>query len=171
MAGFTDSLRSELIHDGSGVRVTAVHLPATNTPQFDWVRSRLPRRAKPVPPIYQPEVAARAIVWASEHPVREVRVGTPTLLAIAAQKAIPGVLDWYLGRTGFDAQQTSEPEDPNRPDNLFAPLPGDRGVHGRFDADAREHSPETWLAMHRAPVVGVAAVLLAGSAAVARRRR
>jgi NAD(P)-dependent dehydrogenase (short-subunit alcohol dehydrogenase family) len=171
MVGFTDSLRSELIHDGSRVRVTVVHLPATNTPQFDWVRSRLPRRARPVPPIYQPEVAARAIVWASERPVRELRVGTPTLLAIAAQKAVPGLLDWYLGRSGFDAQQTREAEETDRPDNLFAPLPGDHGAHGRFDAEAREHSLEAWLAMHRAPVLGIAALLVGSWAATARRRR
>jgi NAD(P)-dependent dehydrogenase (short-subunit alcohol dehydrogenase family) len=171
MVGFTDSLRSELVHDGSGVRVTVVHLPAMNTPQFDWVRSRLPRRARPVPPIYQPEVAARAIVWASEHPVRELRVGTPTLLAIAAQKTIPGLLDWYLGRTGFDAQQGPEAEEPGRPDNLFAPVPGDGGAHGRFERDAREHSPEAWLATHRAAVLGIAALLVGSSAAIARRGR
>jgi NADP-dependent 3-hydroxy acid dehydrogenase YdfG len=170
MVGFTDSLRSELIHDHSGVRVTVVHLPATNTPQFEWVRSKLPRRARPVAPIYQPEVAARAIVWASEHPMRELRVGTPTLLAIAAQKAIPGFLDWYLGRTGFDAQQTDEAEEPDRPDNLFAPLPGDYGAHGRFDDSAREQSPETWLATHRAPVLAIAGVLAAGSALALRRK-
>jgi hypothetical protein len=116
-------------------------------------------------------VAARAIVWASEHPTRELRVGTPTLLAIAAQKAIPGMLDWYLGRTGFDAQQTGEAEDPGRPDNLFAPLPGDYGAHGRLDERAREESLETWLAMHRAPVLGLATVLVAGSAVLAFRRR
>jgi NAD(P)-dependent dehydrogenase (short-subunit alcohol dehydrogenase family) len=168
--GFTDSLRSELIHDGSGVRVSVVDLPALNTPQFDWVRSRLPRRAQPVPPIYQPEVAARAIVWAAEHPTRELRVGTPTVLATAAQKAIPGLLDWYLARTGFDAQQTDEPETPDRPDNLFAPVAGDRGAHGRFDDRALDHSPETWLATHRAPV-GLVAALFAGSAALVLRRR
>jgi len=169
MVGFTDSLRSELMHGGTAIRVTVVDLPAMNTPQFDWVRSKLPHRARPVAPIFQPEVAARAIVWASDHPARDLRVGTPTVLAIAAQKVIPGFLDWYLARTAFDAQQTNESESPDRPDNLFAPLPGDHGAHGRFDEHALEHSPETWLATHRAPVA-LAIALVAGSAVVLRRR-
>src|SRR5689334_7761408 len=125
IVGFTDSLRSELIHDRSGVRVTAVHLPAVNTPQFDWVRSRLPHRAQPVPPIFEPEVPARAILQAARHPRRELFVGASTLLAVYGQRIAPNVLDWYLGRTGYAAQQTSAPRR-SRPDNLDAPLDATR---------------------------------------------
>src|SRR5205085_8149817 len=109
VVGFTDSLRCELIHDRSHVKVVAVQLPALNTPQFGWVRSRLPRRAQPVPPIFEPEVAARAIVAMAKHPRRELLVGAPTILAVWGQKLVPGVLDWYLGKTGYAAQQTPEP--------------------------------------------------------------
>src|SRR3954467_506974 len=124
--GFCDSLRCELLHDGSGVRLTMVQLPAMNTPQFNWVKSRLPRRAQPVPPIFEPEVAADAIVWASEHGRREIYVGGSTVAAIVGNKLLPGVGDWYLARTGFDSQQTGEPEVPGRPDNLFAPVDDER---------------------------------------------
>ena len=106
--GFMDSLRCELIHDGSGVHVTMVHLPALNTPQFRWVKSRLPRKAQPVPPIYQPEVAAEAIHWAARHRRRELWVGAPTVQAILANRVAPGLLDHYLAATGYDAQQTTE---------------------------------------------------------------
>ena len=142
VVGFSDSLRTELIHDRSHVKVTMVQLPALNTPQFEWVRSKLPRRAQPVPPIYQPEVAARAIVKAIERPRREVLVGLPTMVAVQLQKLIPGLLDRYLAATGYDAQQTKEPEDPSRPDNLFRPVDTseDEGAHGRFDARAKSHS-------------------------------
>jgi NAD(P)-dependent dehydrogenase (short-subunit alcohol dehydrogenase family) len=138
VAGFTDSLRSELLHDRSGVRVTMVQLPALNTPQFDWVRSRLPKRAQPVPPIYQPEVAARAILRAIERPERESHIGLPTVAAIQLQKLVPGVLDRYLASTAYDGQQTDEPEDAARADNLFMPVGVDLGAHGRFDAMARD---------------------------------
>jgi NAD(P)-dependent dehydrogenase (short-subunit alcohol dehydrogenase family) len=138
VAGFTDSLRSELLHDHSGVRVTMVQLPALNTPQFDWVRSRLPQRAQPVPPIYQPEVAARAILRAIERPEREFHIGLPTVAAIQLQKLVPGLLDRYLASTAYDGQQTEEPEDATRADNLFAPVGVDLGAHGRFDAMARD---------------------------------
>src|ERR1041385_6297855 len=114
--GFCDSLRCELLHDRSGVRLTMVQLPAMNTPQFDWVKSRLPRRAQPVPPIYQPEVAARAIFWAAHHRRREVEVGWPTVEAIMGQKVAPRLLAKYLARTGFDSQQTNEPKSPDPPD-------------------------------------------------------
>jgi short-subunit dehydrogenase len=142
VVGFSDSLRTELIHDRSHVKVTMVQLPALNTPQFEWVRSKLPRRAQPVPPIYQPEVAARAIVKAIEHPRREVLVGLPTMVAVQLQKLIPGLLDRYLAASGYDAQQTKEPEDRSRPDNLFRPVDTseDEGAHGRFDARAKSHS-------------------------------
>jgi NAD(P)-dependent dehydrogenase (short-subunit alcohol dehydrogenase family) len=150
VAGFTDSLRSELIHDRSSVRVTQVNLPAVNTPQFDWVRSRLPRRGRPVPPIFEPQVAARAIVHAADHPGRQLHVGRSTLAAILGQNVAPGVLDWYLGRTGYGAQQTDEPEDPSRRDNLEGPLDGDVdcGAEGRFVAVAAETSPILELAIH-----------------------
>ena len=135
--GFCDSLRCELIHDGSRVRLTMVQMPALNTPQFGWVKSRLPRRPQPVPPIFQPEVAAEAIVWAADHDRRELYVGWPTVKAIVGDKVAPGLLDHYLARHGVERQMTDEPEDPDRPDNLWEPVPGDHGAHGRFDHLAR----------------------------------
>jgi NAD(P)-dependent dehydrogenase (short-subunit alcohol dehydrogenase family) len=167
LQGFCDSLRCELLHDGSAVRLTMVQLPAMNTPQFEWVKSRLPRRAQPVPPIYQPEVAANAIVWASDHGRREIYVGGPTVAAIVGNKVAPGVGDWYLARTGFDSQQTGEPEQPGRPDNLFRPVDEDSdfGPRGRFAAEAHPRSWQTWLTERRrglaaAAIVGVALVVL-----------
>lgn len=148
--GFTESLRSELLHDRSAVAVTMVQLPAVNTPQFDWVRSRLRKRAQPVPPIFQPELIADAIVWASEKKPRELCIGWPVLKALWAEKLVPGLVDRYLARRGYDAQQTDEPADPEAPDNLFQPLPGDAGARGRFDARARTFSLELWLSRHRA---------------------
>jgi NAD(P)-dependent dehydrogenase (short-subunit alcohol dehydrogenase family) len=150
ISGFMESLRTELLHEGSGVQVTQVHMPALNTPQFDWVRNRLPNRAQPVPPIFQPEVGARAIVYAAKHPRREYRVGLSTIEAIVGEKLVPSLLDHYLARTGYAAQQTDEPADPDRPDNLWEPLPGDHGVHGRFDDRARPWSVAAWLLRHRA---------------------
>jgi NAD(P)-dependent dehydrogenase (short-subunit alcohol dehydrogenase family) len=147
--GFTDSLRTELLHDRSNVRVTAVHLPAMNTPQFDQVASKLPKKARPVPPIYQPEVAAGVIRWAAHHRRREVWVGGTTVATIMANRLFPGLLDRYLARTGFESQQTDEPEDPNRPDNLWKPVPGDPGAHGRFDRQARPRSFQVWATEHR----------------------
>jgi hypothetical protein len=117
-----------------------VQLPAMNTPQLGWVRNKLRHRGQPVPPIYQPEVAAEAIVWASDHPRREVWVGGPTVKAIAGNRLVPGLADWYLARNGYASQQTDEPEDPNRPDNLFSPVPEDRGAHGRFGDRAASFS-------------------------------
>lgn len=146
--GFMDSLYCELLHDRSGVEVTMVQLPALNTPQFDWVRSRLPRRAQPVPPIYQPEVAARAIVWASRHPRRELKVGWPTLKAIYGNRLAPGYADRVLAERGFEAQQTDEPA-VGGADNLCEPPAGDPGAHGRFDHRATSQSPLLWWSMHR----------------------
>jgi NAD(P)-dependent dehydrogenase (short-subunit alcohol dehydrogenase family) len=137
--GFTDSLRCELMHERSLVRLTMVQLPALNTPQFDLARSRMDRRAQPVPPIYQPEVAAEAIVFAARHPRRELYVGGSTVIAIAGQRIAPWLGDRYLARTGFDSQQTEERED-ERPDNLFEPVPGDHGARGRFTARSKERS-------------------------------
>jgi NAD(P)-dependent dehydrogenase (short-subunit alcohol dehydrogenase family) len=172
IVGFTDSLRCELIHDRSHVRVTAVHMPALNTPQFGWVRSRLPRRAQPVPPIFEPEVAARAILFAAKHPRRELFVGASTLLAVWGQKLVPNVLDWYLGRTGYDAQQTDEAR-PARPDNLDHAVDElrDRGAHGRFDRRSRTWSPQLELSFHRTAVAAAASIVLAGAALVARPRK
>src|SRR5437868_6801084 len=148
ISGFTDSLRCELIHDHSNVRITMVHMPALNTIQFDWVKSRLKRRAQPVPPIFQPEVGARAVYWAAHHNRREVFVGMPTVAAIEGNKIAPGLLDRYLGRTGYDSQQTDQPEDPNRPNNLWEPVPGDHGTAGRFGDRAHPRSYELWAARH-----------------------
>jgi NADP-dependent 3-hydroxy acid dehydrogenase YdfG len=162
--GFCDSLRSELLREGSGVRLTMVQLPAMNTPQFDWVKSRMPRRAQPVPPIYQPDVAAEAIVWASRHARREIWVGSPTVQAIVGNRIAPGLLDRYLALTGVESQQTAEPEDPTRPDNLWEPVPGDPGAYGRFGAGAREFSPQLWASLHRGLMGAAAAGLVLGIA-------
>ncbi len=163
MVGFTDSLRCELIHDKSNVNVTCVHLPAMNTPQFGWVKSRLAHKAQPVPPIYEPEVAARAIYWASHHRRREVWVGGSTVEAIVGQKFIPGLLDIYLGKTGYKAQQIAEPEDPNRRNNLYEPVDDTRdyGAHGTFGNRATDRSEEVWLDLHRGWIVGGAIGLAA----------
>ena len=155
--GFTESLRCELLHDKSRVHVTMVQLPAMNTPQFDWVKSRMPREPQPVPPIYAPEVAAGAIVWAATHRRRELSVGGPTAAAIWGDKIAPGLLDHYLAKTGYDAQQTETPADPDRPDNLWAPRPGDHGAHGRFTARSTTSSPQTWANEHRGLLFGLAA--------------
>jgi NAD(P)-dependent dehydrogenase (short-subunit alcohol dehydrogenase family) len=160
LQGFLESLRAELLHDGSHVRLTMVQLPALNTPQFTWSRAKLPRAPQPVPPIFQPEVAADAIVWAARHPRRELMVGWPTVKAIVGNALAPGIADRYLARNGFDAQQTDELVDPDRPDNLFEPVPGDQGAHGPFDDQSRDRSIQLRLAKHRLP-------LLAGAAALA----
>src|SRR5207248_547748 len=130
ISGFTDSLRCELIHDQSRVHVTMVQMPALNTTQFGWVKSRLKHKAQPVPPIFQPEVGARAVYWAAHHHRRELFVGSSTVAAIMGQKFIPGLLDKYLGKTGFDSQQYDGPEDRSRPNNLWESVPGDFGAHG-----------------------------------------
>jgi len=147
--GFTESVRSELFHDKSKVRITMVQMPALNTPQFSWVKSRLPRQAQPVPPIYQPEVAAEAIYHAAHHYRREWYVGLSTTIAIQGNKFFPGLGDRYLAKTGYASQQTSEPADPNRPDNLWHPVPPDHGAHGQFDDRSRSSSIQFWLTSHR----------------------
>ena len=138
--GFNDSLRCELLHDGSAIKLMMVQMPALNTPQFSWVKSRLPREPQPVPPIFQPEVAARAIYWAAHHDRAEVYVAWPTVKAIVGNKIAPRYADRYLAHYGFDAQQTDEPAAPDRQDNLWHPVPGDHGAHGRFDERARDYS-------------------------------
>lgn len=162
IAGFTDSLRCELIHDKSRIQLTMVQMPALNTPQFGWVKSRLKYKAQPVPPIFQPEVGARAIYWAAHHDRREVYVGAPTVEAIVANKVAPGLLDHYLGRTGYDSQQTNELENPSRPNNLWEPVAGDHGTHGTFDSRAHNHSSELWLGLHRG-WIGLALAACAGA--------
>jgi NAD(P)-dependent dehydrogenase (short-subunit alcohol dehydrogenase family) len=148
--GFTESLRCELMHEHSAVRVTMVQLPALNTPQFDTVRTRLPRHPQPVPPIYQPEVAARAIVAASERPARrEWWVGASTAVVLLGNAVLPGVGDRYLAHTGFESQQTDAPVPADRPDNLVSPMPGDRGTHGDFDELAHDQSVQWSLTRHR----------------------
>ena len=169
IAGFTDSLRTELIHDKKNIHLTMVQLPAMNTPQFTWCRSKMPRQPQPVPPIFQPEVAAERIVWASHHRRREVFVGAPTVLAIEANKVAPGVADYYLGRTGFDSQQTGEEVPKDRPDNLFEPVPGDFGAHGIFGAQAHEQAATTWLADHKGLTALVGAAALGAVAFVFRK--
>lgn len=161
--GFVDSLRCELIHDKSRVRVTMIEMPALNTPQFAWVKSRLPRKAQPVPPIYQPDIAAEAIVFASHNRRREIFVGMPTVGAITVNKVVPGLLDHYLARFGYDSQQHDGPEDRHRPDNLWEPVDAqkDFGAHGDFDPRATDHSPQLWTTMHRS-WIAAAAVLLVG---------
>jgi NAD(P)-dependent dehydrogenase (short-subunit alcohol dehydrogenase family) len=167
--GFLESLRCELLHEGSAIEVTEVHLPAMNTPQFDWVKSRLPRRAQPVPPIYQPEVGADAVFWAAHHDRRELWVGLPTVGAIMGNRVAPALLDRYLAATGYDGQQTDEPEDPARPDNLWSPVAGDHGAHGRFGDVASDFSLQLWATQHRgllatAALIAVAAVALGAGA-------
>ena len=169
---FTESLRTELLHDRSRVRVTMVHMPALNTPQFDWVRSRLAHKAQPMPPVYQPEVGARAVVYAALHPERrDINVAPSTLEAIWGNRLAPKVLDRYLARTGYRAQQTAEPEDPERPDNLWAPLPGVHSAHGRFDDRARRHSAQLWLTEHRGLGLLAAGIAVGAAAGAWRARR
>jgi NAD(P)-dependent dehydrogenase (short-subunit alcohol dehydrogenase family) len=179
--GFTESVRAELLHDRSNVHITMVQLPAVNTPQFDWVLSRLPRRPQPVPPIYQPEVAARAILHAGDHPQRrEYWVGASTVGTLIGDKFGGGVLDRYLGRTGFDSQQTDEPQPADAPANLWEPADGpdgrDHGAHGRFDEQAISRDPQLWASRHHGLLGAAAAGLLAvgaaagGAAAFLRRR-
>jgi len=159
LQGFLESVRAELLHEDSHVHLTMVQLPALNTPQFTWSRAKLPRSPQPVPPIFQPEVAADAIVWAASHPRRELMVGWPTVKAIVGNALVPGIADRYLARNAFDAQQTDEPVDPDRADNLFEPVPGDQGAHGPFDDQSRARSFQLPLAKHRIPLLaGVAAL-------------
>jgi NAD(P)-dependent dehydrogenase (short-subunit alcohol dehydrogenase family) len=157
--GFTDSVRTELLHERSRVRITSVHLPALNTPQFDVARSKLPRRTQPVPPIYQPEVAARAVAWAADHDRRELWVGGSTVATILGTRVAPWLGDLLLARTGYEAQQTDEPAQAGRADNLFAPAPGARGARGRFHAQAKPRSVQLVLAQNRDLLLAAGGVL------------
>jgi hypothetical protein len=147
-----------------------VQLPAMNTPQFTWGRDKLGRQPQPVPPIFQPEVAAEAIVWAAGHPQRQLMVGWPTVKAILGNAVAPAVADHYLARNGYDAQQTDEPVGPGRPDNLFEPVPGRQGAHGPFDATARNRSFQLYARTHPLLVGGVAAASALAVAATKRKR-
>lgn len=158
--GFTDSLRSELIHDRAGINLCMVHLPAVNTPQFDWALNKLGHRAQPVPPIYQPEVPARAIVFAAFHPRREIWVGLPTIVAILANRIAPGLADRYLAHSGYTGQMSAQPLAPGGLDNLFEPVKGPFGAHGRFGSQARHVSGEMFTSRHR-DVITLAAVCIA----------
>jgi NAD(P)-dependent dehydrogenase (short-subunit alcohol dehydrogenase family) len=173
LRGYTDALRCELLHDGSHVHVTMVHMPALNTPQFEWCKTRMPKSPQPVPPIFQPEVAARAIVWAAHQRRREVNVGLPTVKAVWANKFIPGFLDRYLAAQGYSGQMSDAPVDPERPINLWTSPPGDRGAHGRFDSEAKSRSLQLEVKMH-APRLAIGALVvaaaLAAAAAFVRRR-
>ncbi len=172
--GFTESLRAELYHYKSNVWITMVQMPAVNTPQFSWVKSRLPRKAQPVPPIYQPEVAAEAIYWAAHHRKRQMFVGGSTAIVLTGNKFLPGFGDFYLGRTGFDSQQYDGARDPNQPENLYQPADDNRdyGAHGNFDSRATSKSYELWASEHLGLVVaaGVGLATLAGVALVSKVR-
>ena len=168
--GFNESLRSELLHEGSAIRTTMVQLPALNTPQFSWVLSRLRRQAQPVPPIYQPEVAARAVVYAAAHPARrEYWVGGSTVETLLANAVVPGFLDRYLARNGFSAQQTSKPHPPDQSANLWEPVDAERdfGTHGIFDGRALSVSLQSWASQHRGALAAGAAAATAVFGAVA----
>jgi short-subunit dehydrogenase len=160
--GFTESLRTELIHDGSKVHVTTVNLPAVNTPQFNLNRTRLPRHPQPVPPIFQPEVPAEAIYVAAHSRRRSMTVGMSTAIAMQSNCIAPGFADWHLARNAWEGQMTDDPVDPDRPDNLWQPVPGDHGAHGIFDDQAHGFSLQTWLTLHREAVALLAAAAFAG---------
>ncbi len=167
--GFTDSIRCELVHQKSKVRVTVVLMPAVNTPQFSWCRSKMPRKPQPVPPIFQPEVAGRAVHWAAHHPGRrELLVGFPTAQAVWGTKVIPGLLDVYLGKTGYASQQYDGGREPGSPDNLMQPVAGDYGAHGAFDERSQAHSTFTWATEHRYWLLSGLAAMAVGCA-VAKR--
>jgi NAD(P)-dependent dehydrogenase (short-subunit alcohol dehydrogenase family) len=168
--GFTESVRSELLHHRSRVWLTMVQMPALNTPQFGWCRNKMPHDSQPVPPIYQPEVAAEAIFFAAHHRRREVYVGASTAIVISANKVMPGAGDWYLGRTGFESQQR-EGSPAGRGDNLFHPMDErvDHGAHGDFDDRAHGRSLELWASMHKRLLGAVGLALSAGAIALARR--
>jgi NAD(P)-dependent dehydrogenase (short-subunit alcohol dehydrogenase family) len=172
--GFHESVRCELLHERSDVHVTMVQMPAVNTPQFSWVLSRLPRQAQPVAPIYQPEVAAQAVLYAADHPRRrEYWVGGSTVGTLLANAVVPGLLDRYLARTGFSSQQTDQPRDPDQPENLWEPADENRdfGSHGRFDRQATGRSPQLWASQHHGTVLAAAGAAAAGIVAATRAAR
>jgi NAD(P)-dependent dehydrogenase (short-subunit alcohol dehydrogenase family) len=176
--GFNEALRCELLHEKSPIKVTMVQMPAVNTPQFDWVLSRLPKQAQPVPPIYQPEVAGQALVHAADHPERrEYWVGGSTVGTLLANAVVPGLLDRPLARTGFKSQQTDQPRSPDQPANLWGPADGqdghDFGAPGRFDSRSTDRSPQVWASQHHGLLgaVGAAAVAAGGAVTALAKRR
>ena len=169
--GFTDSLRSELIHDKLNIHLTMVELPAINTPQFDWAMNKTGKRARPVAPIFQPEVAARAIFFAATHRRREVWLGFSTVKAILANRIAPALIDRYLARAGYVGQLTDEPLERKAAGNLFEPVPGDFGAHGRFDDEARQHSWEMFTDRHRSFLWGLAGIGAVGLLRLVVKRR
>jgi hypothetical protein len=164
--GFLDSLRSELYHDEINVTLTEVDLPAVNTPQFDWARNKMGHKARPVPPVYQPEVAARAIVFGALHPRRQIWVGLPTVRAILANRMAPSLIDRYLAKFGYSGQLSDKVSDPEAPGNLFEPVAGDYGAHGRFDAQARNTSWEMFTDRHKDGVMAAAFLGLAAAGTI-----
>jgi short-subunit dehydrogenase len=172
--GFTSSVRTELMHQGSAVRITVVQMPAVNTPQFSWVLSRLPRHPQPVPPIYQPEVAAKAVVHAADHPRRrEYWVGGSTVGTLVANAVAPGILDRYLAKTGYQSQQTDADKAAHQPENLWAPADRTRdfGAHGEFDDQATPRSLQLWGSRHHGLLAAGGGALAATALAVWRRAR
>jgi len=169
--GFMDSLRSELIHDKSNVRASMVQMPAMNTPQFSWVKSRLPNKPQPVPPIYQPEIGAEAVYFVAHNDRREMYVGYPTVEAIVGNKIVPGYADKYLAKGGYKSQQTDEPVEADRQNNLYEPVPGDHGAHGSFDERAKDFSPQLWANKNRGKVALSALGIAAGLALLWKRSR
>lgn len=168
--GFTDSLRSELIHERSRIHLTMVQMPALNTPQFDWCLSRMPRRSQPVPPIFQPEVGAEAIVWSATHRRRELYVGYPALKAIVGTQLFPGLGDLLAARQAWSGQMTKEPQPADSAANLFKPVRGEQATHGRFDNRSRAFSAELWLATHRSWLL-TASLAMAGAVLAMGRRK
>ncbi|HEX5368019.1 MAG TPA: SDR family oxidoreductase [Dehalococcoidia bacterium] len=166
--GFVESLRTELEHEGSHVRVATAHMPAMNTPQFDWVKSKLSHRAQPVPPIFQPEIAAEALYWMANHDRPYLLVGLPTVATVWANRIAPSLTDRYLAKTGFESQQTQQMEDPDRPDNLWAPVSGHQAAHGRFDERSHGSSRQLFVSTHLKPLL--AAVGAVGATAFMLRR-
>ncbi|HJS86455.1 MAG TPA: SDR family oxidoreductase [Acetobacteraceae bacterium] len=169
--GFTDSLRVELMHDKIPINLCMVQLPAVNTPQFDWALTKMPKKAQPVPPIFQPEVVGRAVVFAAFNPRREIWLGGPTWQAILGNKIAPWLADWYLARTGYNSQMRDEPTGPNPPSNLFETVPGRQGAHGSFDQKASNSTATLWITENRGTLAAASAVVGALFVGLATRRR
>jgi hypothetical protein len=162
--GFYDSLRTELIHDKSNIKISMVQLPAMNTTQFGFVKSKLPRKPRPMGTIYEPEIAAEVIEYASHHNRREIFVGGPTFKAILGDKVAPWYADHVLAESGVEGQMTDEPEDANRKDNLWQPLPGDHGAHGPFGNMSKKFSIQAWMDTHRSTVAAAIGLIVFGAA-------
>ena len=162
--GFSESVLTELIHNGSAVKISRVDMPALNTIQFNWVKSQLPHHPQPVPPIFQPEAGARAVSWVAAHPRTRTWVGTPTVATVLGNRVASWFLDWFLAKTGFSGQQAPRKVQQMLPNNLYEPVPGDQGAHGIFDDRAHKHSPQMWANSHRSLLSGIA-IAAAGIAA------